>query len=121
MIAVSCTLRRLAAKVGGNKVMKEMGDLLAPRQLGFDVKGGAEAAVHAVRLYLQDPTLNPSKAVLKLDFKNAFNTIHRDWMLNAIGEHCPTPLSIQRTHHHHPFFGWTEPYNRQRECSRAIP
>ena len=32
-----------------------MGDLLAQRQLGFGVKGGAEAAVHAVRLYLQDP------------------------------------------------------------------
>ena len=70
------------ARVAGNKVMKEMGVLLAPRQLGFGVKGGAGAAVHAVRLYLQDP--DPRKAVLKLDFKNAFITIHRDWMLKAI-------------------------------------
>ena len=61
---------------------------LALRQLGFGVKGGAEAAVHAVRFYLQDP--DPDKAVLKLDFRKAFNMIHRDWMLNAIREHAPT-------------------------------
>ena len=61
---------------------------LALRQLGFGVKGGAEAAVHAVRFYLQDP--DPDKAVLKLDIRKAFNTIHRDWMLNAIREHAPT-------------------------------
>ena len=72
-IAVGCTLHRLAAKVAGSKVMEEMGELLAPRQLGYGVRRGAEAAVHAARLYLRD--IEPRKAVLKLDFKNAFNTI----------------------------------------------
>ena len=86
-IAVSCTLRRLVAKVAGSKVMEEMGDLLAPQQLGFGVKGGAEAAVHALRLYLCDP--NPGKAVLKLDFKNAFNSIRRYKMLDAVRDHVP--------------------------------
>ena len=33
-IAVGCTLRRLVAKVAGGKIMEEMGELLAPRQLG---------------------------------------------------------------------------------------
>ena len=28
--------------------------LLAPRQLGYCVRGGAEAAVHAARLYMKD-------------------------------------------------------------------
>ena len=87
-MAVSCTLHRLAAKVAGSLVMKEMGNLLAPRQLGFGVKGGGEAAVHAVRLYLRD--INPGKAVLKLDFQNAFNSIYRDRMLDAVLEHAPT-------------------------------
>ncbi len=87
-IAVGCTLHRLVAKVAGNRVMKEMGVLLAPRQLVFGVKGGAEAAVHAVMLYLQDH--DSDKAILKLDFRNAFNTIHRDWMLNVVLEHAPT-------------------------------
>ena len=52
------------------------------------MKGDAEAAVCAARPYLQD--LDSSEAVLKLDFQNAFNTIHRDWMLNAVREHAPT-------------------------------
>ena len=53
-IAVGCTLRRLAAKVAGFRVMAKMAALLAPRQLGYGVRGGAEAAVHAARLYMQD-------------------------------------------------------------------
>ena len=91
-IAVSCTLRRLAAKVAGSKVMEEMGELLAPRQLGYGVRRGAEAAVHAARLYLRD--IEPSKAVLKLDFKNAFNTIRRDKMLEAVQKLAPGLFSF---------------------------
>ena len=44
-------------------------------------------AMHAARIYLRD--LGPGKAVLKLDFRNAFNTIHRDKMLSAVLEHAP--------------------------------
>ena len=39
-IAVGCTLRRLAAKVASGRVLEDMAALLAPRQLGFGVKGG---------------------------------------------------------------------------------
>ena len=91
-IAVGCTLRRLAAKVAGSKMMEEMGELLAPRQLGYGVRGGAEAAVHAARLYLLD--LDPTKAVLKLDFKNAFNSIRRDKLLEAVRELAPGLLEF---------------------------
>ena len=72
-IAVGCTLRRLVAKVAGMKVVDEMAALLAPRQLGYGVKNGAEAAVHTARLYFSN--LNPNTAILKLDFQNAFNSI----------------------------------------------
>ena len=48
------------AKVAAQLVRDEMTDLLAPRQLGFGVKGGAEAAVHAARVYLRN--LQPSSA-----------------------------------------------------------
>ena len=50
-IAVSCTLRRLVAKLAAGKVKEELTSLLAPQQLGFGIKGGAEAAVHAARMY----------------------------------------------------------------------
>uniref|UniRef100_A0A1X7UKT8 Reverse transcriptase domain-containing protein n=1 Tax=Amphimedon queenslandica TaxID=400682 RepID=A0A1X7UKT8_AMPQE len=58
--------------------------LLAPRQLGYCVKGGAESAVHAARWYLK--SLRPSQAILKLDFRNAFNSICRDRMLRSVLE-----------------------------------
>ena len=86
-IAVGCTLRRLAAKVIGSELMEEMGELLAPWQLGYGVRRGAEAAVHAARLYLHD--LDASRALLKLDFRNAFNSIRRDRMLTVVLELVP--------------------------------
>ena len=54
-----------------------MSALLLPRQLyiGFKVKGGIEAAVHSARLYLNQ--MPSSNALLKFDFKNAFNSLHR--------------------------------------------
>ena len=65
---MGCTLSRLVAKihVAGYMVMEDMTDLLAPKQLGYGVKGGAEAAVHATRLYLNN--LQPDHAIIKLDF-----------------------------------------------------
>ena len=59
--------------------MKEMAPFLSPRQLEYGVSKGAEAAVHAARLYINN--LGSNKAVLKLDSSNAFNPIHRDKML----------------------------------------
>ena len=67
--------------------MERMGELLALRQLGCGVKGGAEAALHAAWLYLQD--LDPLKVVVKLDFRNTFNAIYRDKMLLSVMEHSP--------------------------------
>ena len=74
-IAVGCTLRRA------------FGALLAPRQLGYGTPHGAEAAVHAARLFLDN--LQPNEVILKLDFKNAFNTIRRDKMLKAVRSLAP--------------------------------
>ena len=75
-IAVGCTLRRLVAKVASFMVVEDMAVLLAPRQLGYGVKGVAEAAVHATRKFLSN--MDPDCAFVKLDFRNAFNSIHRD-------------------------------------------
>ena len=86
-IAVGCTLRRLAAKTAGRRIMDAMGELLAPRQLGYGTKLGCEAAVHATRLFLSN--LQPGQAILKLDFQNAFNCIRRDKMLQAVSSLAP--------------------------------
>ena len=89
-IAVGCTLRRLTAKVASGRVLEEMASLLAPRQLGYGVKGGVEAAVHSARLYIHN--LKPQQALLKLDFKNAFNSVRRDKMLTAVSVLAPDLL-----------------------------
>ena len=86
-IAVGCTLRRLVAKVASRMVRDEMEPLLSPKQLGYGVKGGAEAAVHAMRSFLS--SLVVGRVVVKLDFQNAFNSIHRDKMLEATRDLAP--------------------------------
>ena len=87
-IAVGCTLRRLVAKVACILVAADMANLLAPRQLGYGVRGGSEAAVHAARCFLNVST---DQAMLKLDFANAhaFNSLRRDLMLEAAQFLCP--------------------------------
>ena len=85
-IAVGGTLRRLIAKVAAMKVLEEMGALLAPVQSEYGVTGGSEAAVHASAQYMRRLGSN---CVLKLDFKNAFNLIQRDKMLDAVQSFAP--------------------------------
>lgn len=86
-IAVGCTLRRLVAKTASMAVMDRMGTMLGPLQLGYGVRQGAEAAVHAARLYLEN--LPPNHVLLKLDFKNAFNSVRRDRLLEAARQWVP--------------------------------
>ena len=58
-----------------------------PIQVGVGVAGGAEAAVHATRRLLQ--TLPDDHVFVKLDFSNAFNSIRRDLILQAVAENIP--------------------------------
>ena len=51
--------------------------------------GGSEAAVHAGRVYLSH---QDDKAMVNVDFRNAFNTIRRDKMLKAVEEYNPDLL-----------------------------
>ena len=56
------------------------------------VQGGCEAAVHAVRRYLQ--SLPAGSVVIKLDFSNAFNSISRSAVLDAVRELAPEILAF---------------------------
>ena len=118
-IAVGCTLRRLVAKVAGFRVRDEMAALLAPRQLGYGVRGGAEAAVHAARLYLQGLQ---HRCVLKLDVKNAFNTLRRDKMLHALQNFAPDLFPfVYSSYSLSSSLFWNEkPFSPLRGCSKAI-
>ncbi len=86
-IAVGCTLRRVVAKMASRSVMQRMGSLLAPLQLGYGTPLGVEVAAHSARLYLSN--LPSDQVLLKLDFKNAFNSVRRGMMLESIEEFAP--------------------------------
>ena len=86
-IAVGYTLRRIAAKCANNHVIARRSQALQPQQLGVGVSGGAEAAVHAVRRLAQN--LPSGHAIVKLDFTNAFNSVRRDLILDAIASKIP--------------------------------
>ena len=55
--------------------------------VGFGVRNGPEVADHTARIYLCNS--GPSIAFLKLDFRNAFNSIRKDKMLEAVQKLAP--------------------------------
>lgn len=67
LIALDCTLHCLVAKIASCFVMKDMVDLLSPRQLGYGVRVGVEAAVHAAMSFLSEMPL--ADAMVKINFK----------------------------------------------------
>src|SRR6218665_2563626 len=80
-IAIGYTLRRVAAKCVNRYAVNKLAPFFAPLQVGIATPAGCEAAVHAARKYV---TAMPQDHVfVKLDFSNAFNSLHRDVMLQS--------------------------------------
>ena len=86
-IAVGCTYRRLATKVGLRPLTDILGFELAPVQLGFGSRDGGEAAVHAVRIFLE--TVPYDNIIVKIGMRNAFNLVSRDHFLGVIASRGP--------------------------------
>ena len=87
-IAIGSTPRRLAAKIIAQESRSFSEYEFSPNQVGVSMPKGAEGAVHALRAYIENPAIQ-DKVVLKIDFKNAYNTIRRDVMLNKIKKKLP--------------------------------
>ena len=89
-IAVGNVFRCLAAKVGCYAVSRAVTHELLPIQLGASVKGGAEAAVHAVRTFITNNVdSNDHGIIVTLDMMNAFNTVRRDHVLQTRLDRTP--------------------------------
>ena len=86
-IAVGQTLHCLLAKCAGFHAVTSVGEILAPKQLGYGIPLGCEATAHAARCFLTN--MYPGELLLKLDFTNAFNSLRRDKMLLSVKEHAP--------------------------------
>ena len=81
-IAIGLTLRRLASKCVNSFGIKKLSPYFYPHQLGVVTPGGCEADVHSARRYIE--TMPQDHALVKLDFTNAFNSIHRHQMLHSM-------------------------------------
>jgi len=90
LIAVGYYWRRLVGKVACRQVSNDCAALFSPKQLGFGVQGGAEIGVHATRRFVENMT--SGQVFVKINFKNAFNNIRRDSMLEAVQNHFPQLL-----------------------------
>ena len=76
-----------AAKCACTHATEVLSGYFSPRQVGIGVPGGCEAAVHAIRRFMEG--MRGVYVVVKLDFSNAFNCLHRDFMLELVVEMVP--------------------------------
>ena len=90
-IVVGFTLRRLVSKCANAYTAAQLASYFKPIQLGVGISGGCEAAVHSARRFLE--TLPADNVVVKLDFSNAFNSLHRSDMLQSVADRAPHLLS----------------------------
>ena len=93
-IAVGDTLRRVAGKCAASIASSKFKSYFAPLQVGLGIRGGAEAAVHALRAFIK--SANENDVLLKLDFSNAFNAVRRDYVAELLAEEMPELLPFYR-------------------------
>lgn len=86
-IAIGYIWRRLAAKCANKFAVTKLESFFAPLQMGIATAGGCEAAVHAARSFITG--MPRDQVFVKLDFANAFNTLRRDVMLQAVYNTIP--------------------------------
>ncbi|KAF0288994.1 Ubiquitin carboxyl-terminal hydrolase 2 [Amphibalanus amphitrite] len=101
-IAVGSVFRRLPGRIAARHIADIIGPELRPTQLGVGTPLGCEAAVHAVREFISSDSTSSDtpRVMVKIDVRNAFNTIRRDVILARIHERCPEvyPLAYQAYH-----------------------
>lgn len=106
-IAIGLVWRRLAGKIACFSIKEDLSKRLAPIQNGFGIKGGAESIVHAVRTFAV-ANHNIPMAIIKFDYRNAFNEIFRKFLLNEIKVEAPSLFPMMQQAYRCPsdlFFG----------------
>ena len=86
-IVVGCVWRRLTAKCACSYATSKLAEFFTPVQVGIGVPGGCEAPVHVTRGLVEN--MGADDLLVKLDYANAFNCLHRDHMLNIVMEVVP--------------------------------
>ena len=85
-ITVGNCIRRLVAKAACSQRKKEIADYLAPHQYGVSTPGGAEMMIHLIQFCHLS---HPDWVILKLDARNAFNSVSRKIILSEVSNNFP--------------------------------
>ena len=88
-IAVGEALRRLTSKSILATSAEHAEEHFWPLQVGVGCKAGIEKAVHTVRAWCEQNSNSGTKVLLKIDFRNAFNSVDRETALREISRHFP--------------------------------
>ena len=82
-IAIGNTLRRIASKCAGSKALFERQNFFGNVQVGCGTK-----PAQSFRNLIERDDNSKCTVLLKLDFKNAFNSLNRETMLNHVYSNC---------------------------------
>jgi hypothetical protein len=88
-IAIGEVLRRVTGKSLCAAVKDEAQAFFHPSQVGVACPGGVDAAVHTARAWFRRARSDNCKALVKLDFANAFNCVSRKHALDQTVAHFP--------------------------------
>ena len=86
-IGVGEVLRRIVGKLLIGVIKEDIMEAVGPLQTCAGLKGGIEAAIHAMR---QTYEKESSEAILLVDAENAFNKLNRKVALQNIKQLCPS-------------------------------
>jgi hypothetical protein len=99
-VAVGEVLRRLVSKCCVKLATPVAKHYLAPLQLGVGTEHGAEAQIHFWNEVIRNPSMcehiDRVELLVKLDSSNAFNSVRREFFLEAVAEMFPS------------IFGWVQ-------------
>ena len=93
-IACGSVLRRLAARGVCSAFHDELRTAAGPLQFAVGRPAGGEVVQDCLTCLSE---ARPSAAFLSVDFQNAYNTLGRASILEAVGKRCPELLPVART------------------------
>jgi len=93
-LAIDEVFIRLVSKSINSVMSISVGEKLTPIQYGVGIKGGCEYVSHSVSMWVEEILKDPgsNKIIIRLDKKNAFNSIPRVTIRRGILKHCPELL-----------------------------
>ncbi|GJV87778.1 reverse transcriptase domain-containing protein [Tanacetum coccineum] len=92
-VGYHCLPGRLVSKVNATMIGHSLDGYLNDMQFSVRVSGGGEAILHAVNHLIKDRGDEMGLLMLLVDFKNAFNLVDREVMLQEVHTRC---LAISR-------------------------